>query len=59
MQWFNENYMKLNNDKCHLLITSPEDISVKIGCEELNNEKQVNLLGVTIDHELNFNNHVS
>ena len=26
MQWFNENYMKLNNDKCHLLISSPDDV---------------------------------
>ena len=59
MQWFNENYMKSNNDKCHLLITSPDDVSIKIGCNELGNEKQVKLLGVTIDHKLNFNEHVS
>ena len=59
MQWFNENYMKSNNDKCHLLITSPDDVSVKIGCDVLTNEKQVNLLGVTTDHELNCTDHVS
>ena len=59
MQWFNENYMKSNNDKCHLLISSPDDVSIKIGCEEISNEKQVKLLGVTIDHKLNFNDHVS
>ena len=59
MQWLNENYMKSNNDKCHLLVTSPDDCSVQIGCEELRNEKQVKLLGVTIDHKLNFSEHVS
>ena len=59
MQWFNENYMKSNNDKCHLLITSSDDVSVKIGQETLINEKQVQLLGITIDHKLNFSGHVS
>ena len=58
MQWFNESYMKLNNDKCHLLISSPDDITVTIGYKELRNENQVNLLGVTIDDALNFNDHV-
>ena len=59
MQWFNENYMKSNNDKCHLLITSSDDVSVKIGQETLINEKQVQLLGITIDHKHNFSDHVS
>ena len=59
MQWFNENYMKSNNEKCHLLITSPDVVSIKIGSEELSNEQQVKLLGVTIDYKLNFNDHVS
>ena len=28
MQWFNENYMKSNNDKCHLVISSPDEVSI-------------------------------
>ena len=58
MLWFKQNYMKSNNDKCHLLISSPDDVTIKIGCEEINNDKNVKLLGVTIDHKLNFSEHV-
>ena len=59
MQWFNENYMKSNIDKCHLITTSPDDVTIKIGCNDITNEKSVKLLGVSIDHQLNFNEHVS
>ena len=59
MQWFNENYMKSNNDKCHLLISSPNDVSIKIGKDEIVNKKSVKLLGVTIDQNLNFSEHVT
>ena len=59
MQWFKENYMKSNNDKCHMLISSPDDVTIKIGSEEINNNKSVKLLGVTIDDKLNFSEHVS
>ena len=51
--------MTSNNDKCHLITTSPDDVTIKIGCKDLTNEKNVKLLGVTIDHKLNFSDHVS
>ena len=38
MQWFNENYMKSNNDKYNLLISSPNEVSIKIGSDEIVNE---------------------
>ena len=59
MKWFNENYMKSNNEKCHLVISSPDEVSIKIGCDEIVNEKSVKLLGVTIDQKLNFSEHVT
>ena len=59
MKWFNENYMKSNNDKCHLVITSPEEVKINIGCDDIINEKSVKLLGVTIDQKLNFSEHVT
>ena len=36
IKWFRDNYLKMNEDKCHLLITNQEDdcISVRIGKEE-------------------------
>ena len=30
-QWFNENAMKANADKCHLLITTNEERNISIG----------------------------
>ena len=59
MQWFNENYMKSNNDKCHLVTSSPDEVSIKIGRDKIVNEKAVKLLGVTIDQKLNFSEHVT
>ena len=59
MEWFNENYMKSNNDKCHLLISSPNEVSIKVGNDEIINDKSVKLLGVIIDQNLNFNEHVT
>ena len=58
MQWFNGNYMKSNNDKCHLIISSQDEVSIQIGRDKIVNEKSVKLLGVTIDQKLNFSEHV-
>ena len=58
--WFENNYFKLNADKCKLLVTNQEDnISVQVGCETIVGEKSVKLLGVKIDNYLNFNEHIS
>ena len=52
--------MKSNPDKYHLLINnSKESFQIKIGNETVNNSKYEKLLGVKVDHELNFNEHVS
>ena len=56
MKWFQDNYLKMNEDKCHLLITNQNDscISVNIGNETISNRNSEKLLGITIDN-LNFN----
>ena len=60
MKWFSDNYMKLNEDKCHLLITKhDEDVFASIGNEIINGSTSVKLLGITIDNKLNFEEHVS
>ena len=52
--------MKANPDKYHLLINNTkESFQIKIGNETVSNSKYEKLLGVKIDHELNFNEHVS
>ena len=60
IEWFNNNYFKMNADKCHLLITNHEDdVSVVIDGEIIKGEKSVKLLGINIDNKLDFNYHVS
>ena len=63
-RWFQHNIMVLNPDKCHFMNLGPKsstqsvndifcykEIKLKSSCEE-------KLLGVIIDKDLNFNNHV-
>ena len=59
--WFENNYMKLNTDKCHLLVSGVkyEQIWAQIGIDRIWEEKQVKLLGITIDTELKFETHIS
>ena len=58
-QWFNENAMKANADKCHLLITTNEERNISIEGEKIQNSKSKKLLGVTIDNKLSFTEHVN
>ena len=53
-QWFNENAMKANADKCHLLITTNEERNISIGGEKIQNSKSEKLLGVTADNKRVF-----
>ena len=59
--WFENNYMKMNAEKCHLLISGNkhEHIWAKIGEHKIWEESKVKLLGVIIDNKLNFEEHVN
>ena len=59
--WFETNFMKMNPEKCHLLISGHryELVFANIGENKIYEEKEVKLLGVTIDNELKFDKHVS
>ena len=51
--------MKANPDKYRLLINNTkESFQIKIGNETIRNSKYEKLLGVTVDNELIFNEHV-
>ena len=59
--WFDINYMKLNQGKCHFIISgnTPEHLWAGVG-ENLEREsRQEKLLGLNIDKNLNFNEHLS
>ena len=61
IEWFETNFMKLNPDKCHLLIAGykHEWCWVKIGEEKIWESERVKLLGVNIDRNLNFEYHIA
>ena len=60
LEWFSNNYLKMNADKCHLFVPKHEnDVYVKIDDEIIKGERSVKLLGLTIDNKLHFNEHVS
>ena len=60
IMWFENNYMKLNEDKCHFLISgnTNEHLWVHVGNASIWESSKEKLLGVTIDKNLNFNEHV-
>ena len=61
IEWFENNNMKLNQDKCHLLVSGykNENVSARIGNEKIWESNKEKLLGLDIDRNLNFNEHVS
>ena len=58
-KWFDDNYMKANSDKSHLLLSTEEKLNANINGDLISNSKSEKLLGVTIDSKLNFDEHVS
>ena len=61
IEWFESNYMKLNGDKCHLLISGFKYQShwARVGTTKIWESSHEKLLGVTIDKDLKFNIHIS
>ena len=50
--------MKVNADKCHLLVTTIEERNISVEGEKIQNSKSEKLLRVTIDNKLSFTEHV-
>ena len=58
--WFENNYMKLNQGKCHFLTHGTTEVLwAKVGKEMIWESKAEKLLGVTVDKNLTFNTHLS
>ena len=57
-EWFTNNHMKANHDKCHLLMSTLTPISIKVKDYIIKNSDNEKLLGVTVDANLNFNCHL-
>ena len=57
--WLRNNILKANPNKSHLLLNSCDtSLVASINGNHISNEKYVELLGIAIDNELDFNKHV-
>ena len=62
IEWFSNNYMKLNEEKCHVMVfgvKTDQKVSIEIGNCTVKNSQEEKLLGVLIDANLSFEKHVS
>ena len=57
--WFNNNFMKANSDKGHLIMSCTETTTAMIDGLIIDSSKTEVLLGITVDHELKFDDHVN
>ena len=59
--WFANNYMKMNDDKSHLLVLGNKGVkaTVNISGSLIKESDEEKLLGVTIDKNLTFKSHVN
>ena len=59
LEWFSNNYMKINSDKCHLILSSCDENNKTENNDEVINKSQVQkLLGVYVDYELKSDIHI-
>ena len=60
IKWFSDNYFKPNADKCHPLISKHnKDIFINVDEDIIECSGSVKLLGITIDNNLKFEEHIS
>ena len=57
-KWFDDNLMKTNPDKCHLLVGTNDNVAIRIGNFQIKNTKREKLLGIQFD-KLSFDYHLS
>ena len=51
--------MKANVDKCHVLLNTSNELIVKINQVQIKNSQSEKLLGITIDNDLKFEDHIN
>ena len=57
VKWFDDNPMKSNPEKCHLLFSTNVNIAIRIRNFEIENNKREKLLGIQFDSKLSFDYH--
>ena len=51
-KWFDDNLMKSNPDKCHLLVSTNDNVIIRIGNFQIENTKREKLLGIQFDNTI-------
>ena len=51
--------MKANVDKCHVLFSTGNDLTVQINEVQIKNSQSEKLLEITIDNDLKFDNYIN
>ena len=60
IDWINNNYLKANPDKFHILLSDKDEtFAINVDKHKIFNRGSENLLGITIDSKLSFDEHVS
>ena len=58
-EWLSNNHMKMNSDKCHLILSSnDENKKIERNGEAINNTQVQKILSVHIDYQLKFDTHI-
>ena len=57
-QWFNDNQMKANPDKCHFICSSSIKVNISIENQNISNSASEKLLGVFFGRILKFQSHI-
>ena len=58
--WFPEYHVKLNEDKCQLIIfgTSEDKVIMHVGEAQIEESDEEKLLGITFDKKISFKKHI-
>ena len=60
IDWINNNYMKANPKKFHILLSDKDDnLAINVDKQKIFNRGSEKLLGITIDSKLSFDEHVN
>jgi len=61
IEWFSNNFMKLNPEKCHFMICGHkyEHVFADVSSQHIWESSSQKLLGVTIDNEMKFDSHIA
>ena len=58
LAWFENNFLKCIGDKCNLLVSSTDAVSIKVSEYDIKNSDCEKLLDVQFDNKLTFEKHI-